>query len=81
MTKLERPLRREITNTISPSIKKPVIIQLEPPNFIKFKEKGRRLWYETTIEACYFLAVRQFVQKQKQEKQRLKKLKQIVKRS
>lgn len=81
MTKLNRPLRREITNTISPSIKRPIIIQLEPPNFIKFKEKGRRLWYETTIEACYFLAVRQFVQKEKQEKQRLKKLNKIIKRS
>jgi hypothetical protein len=65
MTKLRKIVQRE-TEAVFRG--KPIIIQLEPPNIIKVKEKGRRIWYETTTESVFYLAARQYVAKKIQER-------------
>lgn len=62
MTQLKKPVRREVPN---PNAARPsFIILIEPPvrdeaAIIKIKHKGRRKWYQTTIEAIFWMAVRQ----------------------
>jgi hypothetical protein len=41
---------------------------LEPPNIIKVKEKGRRIWYETTTERVFNLAARQYAEAKIQDR-------------
>lgn len=54
MTKLNRPVRREINK---------YVLMLVPPErdesaIVKIKQKGRRKWYQTTVEAIFWMAVR-----------------------
>ncbi len=65
MTKLKKPVRRE---TEALYIKRPLIIQLEPPNLIGIKEKGRRQFFYTTVERIYKVAVKDFVESKKQRR-------------
>ena len=74
MTTLNRKLQRE---TAAAYRGRNIIIQLEPPSIIRVKEKGRRLWYETTVEAVFSLAAKQYadkIRKERQERRRGKKL-------
>ena len=50
MIGLNRRVQRE---TPSRSLPRAIIVELEPPNFIRLREKGRRKSYETTTEALY----------------------------
>jgi hypothetical protein len=72
MTKLKKPVRRE---TAALYIKRPLIIQLEPPNLIGIKEKGRRKFFYTTVERIYKLAVQDHVNRQRQEAKKKRKKK------
>jgi len=64
MTKLSRPVRRE---TEALYVKRPLIIQIEPPNLIGIKEKGRRQFFYTTVERIYKIAVMDFVEAKKKK--------------
>jgi hypothetical protein len=75
MTQLKRKVRREV-----PTLNKikPYIIQLEPPvrdepAVVKIKQKGSRTWYETTVDAIFWMAVRRTAERLREER-RLKKL-------
>jgi hypothetical protein len=59
MTQLRRRVKREVNR---------YVIQLEPPKrdepaIIKIKEKGKRKWFEVTIEQIYWLAIRKSAEK------------------
>lgn len=60
MTKLNKSLQRETSACFQ---KRPIIIQLEPPSIIRVKEKGRRTWYETSVEAVFSFAVKRHVER------------------
>ena len=70
MTILKRRIKRQ-TNAIYRG--RNIIIQLEPPSIIRVKEKGRRFWYETTVEAVFFMAAKQFAEKVRKERQQRRK--------
>jgi hypothetical protein len=70
MTKLIKPVRRE---TVGFWIKRPLIIQIEPPNIIRIREKGRRRWFETTVERVFKGAVRDWVEQQQAERKKERK--------
>ena len=53
MTTLNRKIQRQ---TAAAYRGRNIIIQLEPPSIIRVKEKGRRTWYETTVEAVFSMA-------------------------
>jgi len=50
-----------------------IVIQLEPPSIIRVKEKGRRFWYETTVEAVFSMAGKQYADKIRKERQAKKR--------
>ncbi len=59
MTQLRRRVKREVNR---------YVIQLEPPErdksaIIKIKEKGKRKWFEVTIEQIYWLGIRKSAEK------------------
>ncbi|MHC4616442.1 MAG: hypothetical protein ACYTEQ_01680 [Planctomycetota bacterium] len=54
MTKLNNPLTRETGATYRG---RAIVVRLEPPNVILFKEKGRREWFEMDVETLYELAM------------------------
>lgn len=56
MTKLTKPVRRE-TEALSRG--RNLIIQLEPPYVVRVKEKGRRQWFSTTVQAIHDMAAKQ----------------------
>lgn len=56
MTKLTKAVRRE-TEALSRGRK--LVIQLEPPYIVRVKEKGRRQWFSTTVQAVFDLAAKQ----------------------
>lgn len=56
MTKLTKPVRRE-TEALSRG--RNIIIQLEPPYVVRVKEKGRRKWFSTTVQAVHDMAAKQ----------------------
>lgn len=73
MTYLKKPIRREV-----PMAGKPYIIQLEPPVrdepcVVRIKTKGKRTWYETTVDAIFWMAIRKTADRLREEK-RLAKL-------
>jgi len=60
MTQLKRKVRREVPGSEN---RPPYVIQLEPPMrdesaIVRIRRKGRRKWYETTIDAIFWMAVR-----------------------
>ena len=71
MTALNRRIQRQ-TNAIYRG--RNIIIQLEPPSIIRVKEKGRRYWYETTVEAVFSMAGKQYAEKIRKERQEKKRL-------
>jgi hypothetical protein len=66
MTTLNRRIKRQ-TSAIYRG--RNIIIQLEPPSIIRVKEKGRRYWYETTVEAVFSMAAKQFAERIRKERQ------------
>ena len=62
MTKLIKIIRRE---TKACYRKRPIVIQLEPPSIVRVKEKGRHLWYETSVEAIFSMAAKAHANKMK----------------
>ena len=70
MTALNRRIQRQ-TNAIYRG--RNIIIQLEPPSIIRVKEKGRRYWYETTVEAVFSMAGKQYAEKIRKERQEKKR--------
>uniref|UniRef100_A0A6M3JF90 Uncharacterized protein n=1 Tax=viral metagenome TaxID=1070528 RepID=A0A6M3JF90_9ZZZZ len=73
MTKLRKTVQRETEGVFRG---KPLIIQLEAPNIIRIKEKGRRSWHETTTERVFLMAAQTSAQKiiqERREKKREKK--------
>ena len=56
MTKLTKAVRRE-TDAISRG--RNLIIKLEPPYVVRVKEKGRRQWFSTTVQAVFDMAAKQ----------------------
>ncbi len=70
MTNLKRPVRREAMKRYLP---RAIIIELEPPNFIRLREKGRRKSVETTTEALYMRLVQEEVDRTKRKKSRRKR--------
>lgn len=71
MTILKKPVKRE---TGASYRGRSIIIQIEPPSIVRLKEKGRRTWYETSVNSIFNLAVRQHVESLKQEKTRQRKV-------
>lgn len=65
MTQLKKPIKRESQSLYRG---KPIIFQIEPPGIIRVKEKGRRLWYETTIESVFTLAAKQHAERTRKER-------------
>lgn len=65
MTSLNRAVKRE-TNAIYRG--RNIIIQLEPPSVILVKEKGRRQWYQTSVEAVFSMAAKQHAEQIRKEK-------------
>jgi len=63
MTKLIKSIKRE---TEACYRKRPIIIQLEPPSIVRVKEKGRRLWYETSVEAIFSMAAKSYLRAKKE---------------
>ena len=70
MTKLIKPVRRE---TEGFWIKRPLIIQIEAPNIIRIREKGRRRWFDTTVERVFKGAVRDWIEIQQAERKKARK--------
>jgi len=54
MTKLTNPLTRE---TGAQYRGRAIVVRMEPPNVILFKEKGRHEWYEMNVETLYEIAI------------------------
>ena len=69
MTILNKSVKRETSAVYR---KRPIIIQLEPPSIIRLKEKGRRTWYETSVEAVYCLAAKNHAKKILEERRKRK---------
>ncbi len=69
MTKLRTIVKRETQAVFR---KLPLIIQIEPPGIIRVKEKGKRTWFETSIEAVYCMAARQKADRDRAEKKATK---------
>ena len=75
MTQLKRRVRREIPG---PENRPPYIIELQPPMrnepcVVRIKRKGTRTWYETTVDAIFWMAIRKTAERL-QEERRLKRL-------
>ena len=76
MTQLKKPIRRESDALYRG---RHLIIQIEPPSIIKIKEKGRRTWYETSVEAVFVFAAKRHAEKVRQERKEQRKLRRVVK--
>ena len=72
MTFLKKTVRRE---TEAAYRGRNIIIQLEPPSIVRVKEKGRRLWYETSIQSIFNLAARQYAERMQRERKERRKRK------
>jgi len=70
MTILKKSLRRE---TEARHRGRNIIIQLEPPFIVRVKEKGRRVWYETTVYSIFIMAARQHAERLMKERKERKK--------
>jgi len=82
MTKLLKAIKRETNGftqfgRVIPG--KALVICLEPPNIVRIKEKGKHLWYETTMESVFSMAAKQTAAARLAERKREKQLRKIVK--
>lgn len=69
MTNLKRVVRRE-TAFVDPTIRRPLLIILEPPDLISLKEKGRRKAYSISASGLYTMLVKQEVEEKLRERRR-----------
>lgn len=67
MTTLNRKVKREAARRLLP---RAIIIELEPPNFIRLREKGRRKAFETTIEALYMCLAKEDADRTRERKRK-----------
>jgi hypothetical protein len=72
MTILNRTLKRE---TAAAYRGRNIIIQLEPPSIVRVKEKGRKIWYETTVNQIFNMAAKQYADKVIKERKERRKMK------
>ena len=56
MTELNKTIKRKITKVHS--LRRPLLIQIEPPDLLRIKEKGMREWVELSIESLYVKAIK-----------------------
>ena len=55
MTVIKRPVRRLFNSS---SIRRGLIVTLDPAGYIRFREKSSRREYSMSVEYCYFMAVK-----------------------
>lgn len=72
-TKLTKEVSRETGFTRIGGRGKVIIVTLLPGDLIRFREKGKRTYYETTIESVVWTAIKQKAAADRAEKARLKK--------
>ena len=72
MTKLNKKVTRETGAVLR---HRPLIIQIEPPDIIRVKEKGRRTWYVVSVENIYTLGALKMAAQVRAEKKKARKLK------
>lgn len=65
MTKLTKAVRRE-TEAVSRG--RNLIIEIKPPYVVRVKEKGRRRWFSTTVQAVFDLAAKQEAEQIRKER-------------
>lgn len=68
MTPLTKPVKRTARG-----MRRGIVIELEPPNLITLREKGRRYRVTTTAEVLYVLLVKQDVETRRRERQKRKR--------
>lgn len=73
-TKLTKEVSRETSFRMGDR-GKVYIVTLLPGDVIRFREKGKRMYYETTLECCAWLAVKQKAAADKAEKAKERALK------
>lgn len=64
MTTLNRTIRRKTAATYRG---RNIIIQLEPSGIVRVREKNRRIWYETSIEAIFSMAGKAYADRIRKE--------------
>lgn len=70
-TRLSNPVRR-VPAFIGPN-RRPYVVELAPPDLITFRDLRSRKRYEITLRACYELAIRSTVAREKRERAAAKK--------
>lgn len=65
MTPLTKPVKRTARG-----MRRGIVIELEPPNLISLREKGRRYRVTTTADVLYVMLVRQDVENRRRERQK-----------
>jgi len=58
-----------------------IVIELAHPSIVRVKEKGRRFWYETTVEAVFSLAAKQYAENFRKERAEKKKAEKAVRKA
>jgi len=66
MTHLNKPIRRE---TDAYYRQRKLVIQIEPPDIIRVKGKGRKIWYVVSVNDIYSLGAKKYAQQAKIDKQ------------
>jgi hypothetical protein len=67
MTHLKTPIKRSTDATYQG---RPLVIQIEPPDIIRVKEKGRRTWYIVSVEEIFSLGAKKFARQVLLDKQK-----------
>lgn len=57
MTELRKPVRRRTVEAV-PSVRRKLVVAMEPGDVLAFREHGRRKWYRAPIAAIFFQVVR-----------------------
>ena len=73
-TKLNKEVSRETSTRIG-GRGKVIIVTLLPGDVITFREKGKHTAFETTLEACAWLAIKQKAAADRKEKAEARKAK------
>ena len=79
MTSLTRTVRRECCRTAEHA--RPVIVTLEPGDLIRFRLKGTRTTYTTTLLACYHLAARIYATEQAKQRVATRKARRLERKN
>lgn len=66
MTALTKPVRRSTEARVGPS--RPITVELVPPFTLRFRERGRRIGYELTIQEAFVAAAKLFARREAERK-------------